>query len=334
MKRPAWFDPAVVQQARRALAQGQRDRDALILAHLPLAVAMARKAAWQMQALARLDDWIQEASLTLVEAATVYVRDRKPIDFQQYAANAIHRHLAEVRRQEAPVEVPQTTFRLVPAYQKLVEQAQADGQPLTDQLASQRLGIPVRRVAEVRQAWLAVHHEALPLDARLAGRDEEDAPTVADVVVDEGADVEAQALAAVEREERQELWRAVADLERQDRVALGLNMGAATFERATVAEIERAADSGVQHRARQHLAKLFREGRMDARRLGFLPSDATGRQAVGRRVVNLVSGRRGSARVRGARRGTHLGRGVAGSDDAPEVGARAGERPGAPCLAP
>ena len=286
---------------------------------------MARKAAWQMQALARLDDWIQEASLTLVEAATVYVRDRKPIDFQKYAANAIYRHLAEVRRQEAPVEVPQTTFRLVPAYQKLVEQAQAQGQPLTDQLASQRLGIPVRRVAEVRQAWLAVHHEVLSFDARLEGRDEEDAPTVADVVVDEGADVEAQALAAVEREERQELWRAIGDLDREDRVALGLNMGAATFERATIAEIEKAADSWAQHRARRRLAELFREGRRDARRLGFLPSDATGRQPVGRRVANLVSGRRGSARVQGARRGTHLGRGVAGVEHEAHLGTGAGQ---------
>lgn len=320
----AWFDPVAVKNAKDALARGQVDRDTLALAHLPLAVAAARGAAWRMEAVEHLHDWIQEAALAMLEAAADYLHQGgDPDGFQQYASSVIHYRLIRAKRKSLPVSVPKTTYHtLLPAYQKLAKEASETGQVLTDEFVAEKLGISVQRAIDARLAWQAAFQTPRALDDRLAGRDEEDAPTLADTVPDETVDVEAEALAAVEREERQELWQAIGDLRRSHQIALGLNMGAATFEFATIAEIEQAAHHSMQNRARHALARVFREGRRNARRLGFLPDDATGRQPLGRRVVNLVSGRRGSARVRSGSSGARLGRCVAGGDQEGAPGAR------------
>jgi DNA-directed RNA polymerase specialized sigma24 family protein len=163
---------------------------------------------------------------------------------------------------------------------------------LTPELIASELKVPPQRAIELYRAWCAKQAANTPLDAIVDGTK---GITVEETLADPDTNVEGEALEAVTREERQELWDAVQALRPLERVTISLNMGIVPFEGATVADVERAACVSRQHRVRQKLAKLFREGYKDARRLGFLPEDATGKRPPGGRVVDTLSGHRGRA---------------------------------------
>ncbi|MEW6457613.1 MAG: hypothetical protein AB1441_00865 [Bacillota bacterium] len=275
-----------IRRAKAALAAGQVDRDTLVLAHLPLAIKMGARAAKQHFAVGWTEDYIQEAVLALLTAAEQYLRGQRDQAFDQYAATVIYLQLTRLMRTTHLVNIPVTTYW---SLREVFPLAERYGDELTAEIIAAELGVSQHRARELFAAWCFKKMIPTSLDAVVDG--------TAGITVEETLagpdDVEGEVLEAITQEEREELWRAVQDLRPVEQATVCLNFGVVDhFEGASIADVEAAACVSRQHRVRRKIAKLFREEQRDARKLGFLPTDATGKLSSGERVVVALSGHR------------------------------------------
>lgn len=290
----------LVRSAKERYAAGLRDEETLVLAHLPFATALGRRLAWQYGRSELEDDFVSAAVVGLVEAAKRFLARADDRPFLPYAQAVMRARVFEEFRAHLVVSMGRETLRV---WRK---RDFGSGGPEGDAVRA--------ALMPPRSLWERIDEGA------------EDDPYLADTIADPEVDTELEALAAVERAERAQVFaEALAALTSTYATAIRVNLGL-PLPPATIEELADAADHSRQHRARVALAGVFRSGTVDPRRLGYLPQHAVGKQAPGRRVVNMVSGNRRSRRGGPRQHATPAGSVRDGGEDAGAVDAGEAER--------
>lgn len=234
----------------------------------------------------RLEEAVAVGNLKLIEAAETY--DPTKGKFVSYAWTAIRRAILEsMAADEATGMI--TEYRNAAEAKRVAqtrEKLREAGKNSTPQAIGRALGMQPRRVLQL----LALAQGAASLDEPILDDDGDSIPR-GHFVPAEDAGPEEITLGTIEKEERQELIRAVERLSPQHGVGVSLNTGLQSFNTTTLDIVLKASSQTVQARGRNNLRNMFRRGQADAQRIGFHAEDATG-LTTGQRLPSPLAGNR------------------------------------------
>lgn len=268
---------AYIQEAKRETRRARQEpltRDSLVRRHLGLPVVLATEAARKANLHRQwLPDLIAAGNLALVEASKTY--DPSKGTFQAYAkprvAGAIWGALTMMMSGGA---LGPGTRQKYHTYVSAVRRVEQDGREATLEEVAKEAGLRVDTVRALQQLAEGV----ISLDGLVSNPEGDDTVPLAELQPDPSPGPEEQALDALEAQQRwEELARAVESLPERFRLAICLTTGFRGIERASLGDVLAVYMSyNRQHRAREKLQKVFREGEVNARKLGFEPEDARG----------------------------------------------------------
>lgn len=268
---------AYIKEAKRETRRARQEPptpESLVRRHLALPVVLAteiaRKANLHRQ---WLPDLIAAGNVALVEASKKY--DPSKGTFRAYAkprvAGAI---LSALTMMMSGGTLGPGTRQKYHTYLSAVRRVEQDGREATLEEVAKEAGLRVDTVRALQQLTEGV----ISLDGLVNNPGGDDTIPLGELQPDPSPGPEEQALDALEAQQRrEELARAVESLPERSRLAICLTTGFQGMERATLGDVLAVYMSYTrQHRARTKLQKVFREGKANARRLGFEPEDARG----------------------------------------------------------
>lgn len=286
-----------IQEARRLSKAAQADPNVtpenLILRNLALPVSMARAVLRKTHLPSpkqAMEELVAAANLALVRAAHAFnIQEAKmePGAFTPYAMATIERELWALVHdmRTGGAGSSHHAQRNIYAVRAELARLRRDGEQVDPDEIGRELGL----LPETVRGLIALADGVLSLDVPKIDADGDESLTYGEALAAEDPGPEAEALASVEAEEREELRRAVATLPNHYRAAVAFVTGFRAFQHVTVADVLRASGKSAQYTARGRLVKVFQRGQASAERIGYRLEDATG-QRVGQGTAKGLAG--------------------------------------------